>query len=185
MLVQGNALHDRLSGVRGAFVREGVAKKDLKFACGASAASAPITESAQRQVTEHLFTNGSRREIQRLANVQKRKRPGTIIGCDPAMSIEIEFPLDRARRAMEPSQIQRSLFEDSGSQIFPACVELVVVGSVHTILIWFVISSSSVRRSKFQKISEFLPESRHSAFLLAVIVFPAGLDLSGQIETEQ
>ena len=69
MLVQDMRLRDRLSGVRGAFVRENVAKKDLKFARGASAASCPITESAQRQVTEHLLTNGSRREIQRLANV--------------------------------------------------------------------------------------------------------------------
>jgi hypothetical protein len=68
------------------------------------------------------------------------------------MSIEIEFPLDRARSAMEPSQIQRSLFEDSGRQIFPARFELVIVGSVHAILIWFVISSSSVQRSRFQKI---------------------------------
>jgi hypothetical protein len=62
---------------------------------------------------------------------------------------------------------------------------LVIIGSVHVVMTWFVISSSSVRRSKFQKISEFLRESRHSAFLLALIVFPAGLDLSGQIETEQ
>ncbi len=103
-------LRDRLSGVRGAFVRESAGKKDLKFARGASAASCPITENAQRQVTQHLFTNDFRREIQRLANVEERKWPVTIIGCDPAMSIEIEFPLDRARCAMEPSQIHGSLF---------------------------------------------------------------------------
>ena len=47
------------------------------------------------------------------------------------MSIKIEFSLERARRAMEPSQIQRSLFEDSGRQIFPARLELVIVGSVN------------------------------------------------------
>ena len=75
------------------------------------------------------------------------------------MSIEIEFPLDRAGCAMEPSQIQRSLFEDSGCQIFPARLELVIVGSVHVVLIWFVISFSSFRRFRFQKISDFLRES--------------------------
>ena len=103
-------LRDRLSGVRGAFVGENVAKKDLKFARGASAASCPITEGVQRQVAEHLLTNGFRREIQRLADVQERKWPGAIIGHDPAISIEIEFPLDFARGVMEPSQIQPGLF---------------------------------------------------------------------------
>jgi hypothetical protein len=47
------------------------------------------------------------------------------------MSIEIEFPLDCARRAIEPSQIQLSLFEDPGRQISPARFELVIVGSFH------------------------------------------------------
>src|SRR3954467_13696716 len=103
-------LRDRFSSVRGAFVCEGVVKKHLKFACGASAAAAPISESAQRQVTQHLLTNRFRREIQHLANVQERKGPGTIIGYDPAIRIEIEVPLDRAHRAMEPSQIQPGLF---------------------------------------------------------------------------
>ena len=127
-------LRDRLSSVRGAFVRENVAKKDLRFACGASAAAAPITERAQRQVTEHLLTNDFRCEIQRLANVQERKWPGTIIGYDPAISIEIEFPLDSARRAMKPSQIQRGLFEDSGCQFLLAGLEIVIVGSVHVVM---------------------------------------------------
>ena len=67
--MRGMRLRDRLSGVRGALIRENVAKRDLKLASGASAASCPVTESAQRQVTEHLFTNGSRREIQCFANV--------------------------------------------------------------------------------------------------------------------
>src|SRR5437667_8095782 len=49
----------------------------------------------------------------------------------------------------------------------------------------FVISSSIFRRPIFQKISEFLRESPRSSFFLAVIVLPAGLDLSGRIETEQ
>ena len=87
------------------------------------------------------------------------------------MSIEIEFPLDRARCAMEPSQIQRSLFEDSGRQIFLARLELVIVGSVHVVVIWFVISFSSFRRLRFQKISRFL----RAATVLAVIVLPAVL----------
>ena len=75
------------------------------------------------------------------------------------MSIEIEFPLDRARRAMEPSQIQCSLFENSICQIFPARLELVIVGSVHVVVMGFVISSSSFRRFRFQRISDLLRES--------------------------
>src|SRR6185436_18231080 len=59
---------------------------------------------------------------------------------------------------MEPSQIQRGLLKDSVCQIFPARLELVIVGSVHVILIWLVISFSSFRRSRFQRISDFLRE---------------------------
>src|SRR5439155_17394830 len=98
---------------------------------------------------------------------------------------EIKFPLDFARGVMEPSQIERSLFEDSGRQIFPARLELVIVGSVHVVVNCFVISFSIFRRPIFQKISEFLRESPRSSFFLAVIVLPAGLDWSGRIETEQ
>ncbi len=101
------------------------------------------------------------------------------------MSIEIKFPLDRARSAMEPSQIQRSLFEDSGRQFLLAGLELMVGSSVHVVVFWLVISSSIFRRPIFQKISEFLRESPRSSFFLAVIVLPTGLDLSGRIETEQ
>jgi hypothetical protein len=65
-----HALGDRFSGVRGRpFVYENIAKKNLKSARGASAASAPITERTYRQVAEHLLANGFRREIQHLANV--------------------------------------------------------------------------------------------------------------------
>ena len=59
------------------------------------------------------------------------------------MSLEIEFPLDRARRAMKPSQIQGSLLEDSGSQILSARLELVIVGNVHVVVVRSVICSSS------------------------------------------
>jgi len=41
----------------------------------------------------------------------------------------IEFPLERARRAMGPLQIQPSLFEDSGRQIFPGRLEMLIVGT--------------------------------------------------------
>jgi hypothetical protein len=71
------------------------------------------------------------------------------------MSIEIEFSLDRARSAMEASQIRRSLFEDSVCQILPAPLELVIIGSVHVVVNCFVISFSSFRRSAFQKFSDF------------------------------
>src|SRR5206468_6287127 len=63
------ALRDRLRGVRVAFVCESGTKKNLEFARGASAASAPITERAEREVAEHLLANGFRRQIQRLADV--------------------------------------------------------------------------------------------------------------------
>jgi hypothetical protein len=185
MLVQGMCYAIGLSGVRVAFVCESGTKKNLKSPRRASAASAPITERTYRQVAEYLLANGFRREIQHLANVQERKGPGTIIGCDPAMSIEIEFPLDRARSAMEPSQIQRRLFEDSGRQFLLAGLELMVGSSVHVVVFWLVISSSIFRRPIFQKISEFLRESPRSSFFLAVIVLPTDLDLSGRIETEQ
>src|SRR5262249_15603412 len=57
-------LCDWFGGVRGAFVCENVAKKSLKSSRGASTASAPITEGAQRQIGERLLANGFRREIQ-------------------------------------------------------------------------------------------------------------------------
>jgi hypothetical protein len=154
-----HALRDRLSSARGAFVREDVAKKGLESPRGASTASDQITERAQRQVTEHVLTNSFRRQIQCLADVQERKWPGTIIGHDPAISIEIEFPLDFARSAMEPSHIQRSLLEDSGRQIFPARLELIVVGSVHAILIWFVISFLKRPKIAISENLRFLCES--------------------------
>ena len=42
-VIARHALHDRLSGVRGAFGCENIAKKNLKSPRGAAAASAPIT----------------------------------------------------------------------------------------------------------------------------------------------
>ena len=126
-----------------------------------------------------------RREVQQLTNVEERKWPATIIRREPAICIEVKFLFDLAGRTMKPAQILRGLLEDSGRQILlirPGCV---IFDSVHAILIWFVISSSIFRRPIFQKISEFLRESPRSSFFLAVIVLPAGLDLSGRIEAEQ
>jgi len=51
------------------------------------------------------------------------------------MSIQIEFPLDRTCCAMETSQIQHSLFENFGCQIFTARFELLIVGNVHVVVI--------------------------------------------------
>lgn len=128
MLVQDMRLRDRLYCGRGAFVCENIAKQNLKSSRGASAASVPITECTYRQVAEHLLANGFRREIQQLADVQKRKRPGRVIYSDPAISIEIEFPLDAGRRAMEPAQILYGLFEDFGCQFSLARPGCVIVG---------------------------------------------------------
>ena len=87
---------------------------------------------------------------------------------------------------MEPPQIQRSLFEDSGGEIFPARFVLVIVDNVHVIVIWLVTSFSSVRRSTFQQIPDCVARiSRRRCLLLAVIVLPMGLAPSGRIETEQ
>jgi hypothetical protein len=66
-----------------------------------------------------------------LANVQERKRPGAIIGNDPAISVEIKFPLDRAGRAMKSSQVLGGLFKDSGRQIFLARLGCIIFGNVH------------------------------------------------------
>src|SRR5262249_8331512 len=52
-------------------------------------------------------------------------------GCEPAISIEIEFPLDRAGCTMESSQIGGGLFQDSSRQLFPRYPANVFVGSVH------------------------------------------------------
>jgi hypothetical protein len=57
-------------------------------------------------------------------------------------------------------------------------------GTVFKVSPLSVDSFSSLRRSTSQKISEFLRESPRSSFFLAVNVLPAGLDLSGRIETE-
>ena len=75
------------------------------------------------------------------------------------MSIEIEFPLDPAPRAMEPSQIQRSLFEDSVCQIFLARLELVMVDSVHAILIGSLFLPQASEERDFRKSQIFLCES--------------------------
>ena len=71
--------------------------------------------------------------MQQLANVQERKRPGTIIGYDPAISIVIEFPLDCARRAMEASQILCGLLENSGGQLSLARLGDVIFGRFHLV----------------------------------------------------
>jgi succinate dehydrogenase/fumarate reductase cytochrome b subunit len=59
--------------------------------------------------------------------------------------------------------IQRSLFEDSGRQIVLISPAFVVVGSVHAVVIWLVICFSSFRRSRLQKISDFLREPLRAA----------------------
>jgi hypothetical protein len=59
--------------------------------------------------------------------------------------------------------IQRSLFEDSGRQIVLISPAFVVVGSVHAVAIWFVICFSRFRKSRLQKISDFLREPLRAA----------------------
>jgi hypothetical protein len=106
--------------------------------------------------------------MQQLANVHKRKRPGRIIGCDPAISIEIEFTLDRARGAIKPSQILSGLFQDSVRQICLARLSYAIFGSVHVVDLlvhWFL---------KFSKVGI----SENSRFFV-------WLDVCGRIETEQ
>jgi hypothetical protein len=78
-----------------------------------------------------LQANNVRRESQQFAHIEEGKRPGTIIGYGPAVSVEIEFSLDLARRTMKSAQILRGLFEDAGRQIFLARLGLVIVGKVH------------------------------------------------------
>jgi hypothetical protein len=51
------------------------------------------------------------------------------------------------------------------------------------VLIFFLFLKPS--KIDISEISEFLCESPRSGFFLAVIVLPAGVGLSGRIETEQ
>ena len=90
--------------------------------------------------------------MQQLANIQERKRPGTIIGCEPAVGIEIKFSLNRAGRAVEPTQILLGLVENSGRQILLSCLARAIVGGVHIVVRLFI-PFSSFRRPTFQKIS--------------------------------
>ena len=76
--------------------------------------------------------------------------------------------LDLPENAEMPSTgkffvIQRSVFEDSGRQIVLISPTFVVVGNVHAVVIWFVICFSSFRRSRLQKISNFLREPLRAA----------------------
>ena len=76
--------------------------------------------------------------------------------------------LDLPENAEMPSTgtffvIQRSVFEDSGRQIVLISPTFVVVGNVHAVVIWFVICFSSFRRSRLQKLSNFLREPLRAA----------------------
>src|SRR5438105_3716264 len=55
------------------------------------------------------------------------------MGYDPVISIEIKFPLDRARRAMEASQILCGLLENSRGQLSLARLGGVIFGRFHLV----------------------------------------------------
>jgi len=52
---------------------------------------------------------------------------------DPAIGVEIEFPLDYAGRVMEPSQILCGLIENSGGQLSLARLADVIFGRIHLV----------------------------------------------------
>jgi hypothetical protein len=135
-----------------------VTKKTLKLASSPSAASDQITEHARRQITDYVLADGVRHQAQQLANIQERKRPGTIIGCEPAVGIEIKFSLNRARRAVEPTQILLGLFENSGRQILLSCLARAIIGGVHIVVRLFIPSQAFERRY-FRKSEGFFARS--------------------------
>jgi len=67
------------------------------------------------------------------------------------MSIEIEFPLEpvSSRHETVPNPVRPVL--DLGRQIFPARLELVIVGSVHVVVIGFVILPQAFGDSDFRE----------------------------------
>jgi hypothetical protein len=85
------------------------------------------------------------------------------------ISIEIKFPLDRARRAMKSSQVLRGLFKDPGRQILLICLRDVTVGSVHIVVVFGC--HSFLKHPKIDISENFR--------------FFARLAPSGRIETEQ
>jgi hypothetical protein len=89
----------------------------LERPSGPRATPTQIAEKTERSVAQKLVAEHFGRPIQQLADVQERKWPRTVIGCNPAMSIAIEFPLDCARRALKALQILCGLFENSGNQL--------------------------------------------------------------------
>jgi hypothetical protein len=96
-----------------------------------------IAEKTERSVVQKIVTKNFRRQLQQLADVQERERPGTIIGHDPAISIAIEFPLDCAGSAMKTSQILCGLLENSGGQLYFARLADVIFDRFH-LADWFV-----------------------------------------------
>jgi hypothetical protein len=68
---------------------------------------------------------------------------------------------------MKPSQIQLRLFEDSGCQILSARLLLVVFGSVHAVLIWFVTYFLSVSKIDISEIRDFLRDPSAPLLLLS------------------
>ncbi len=175
-----------------AFVCENATAKILERAHGACVTPAQITEKTERSVVQKILTQNFRRQLQHLANVQERKRPGTIIGNDPAISIEIKFPLDRARRAMEAAQILCGLLENSRGQLSLACLGDVIFGRFH--LVDLFIPFSSFRKSTFQKSSDLFRNPRRRYFdhrkkiaraTMASRTPSSGLEMANQKETSQ
>ena len=58
-----------------------------------------------------------RDSIQQSTDVLKTKRPGIIIGHNPAISIEVKFALDSACSTIEAPEIFGGLFEHPGGQL--------------------------------------------------------------------
>jgi hypothetical protein len=97
------------------------------------------------------------RQAQQLADVEEREWPGRVIGGEPAIGIEIEFPLDcacRACRTIEPSQILRGLFENSGCQLSLTRLGCITFGSVHVdLFVHFFLKLSKIDISeKFEEL---------------------------------
>jgi hypothetical protein len=117
-----------------------------------------MAEKTERSVAQKILTQTFRRQLQQVTDVQERKRPGAVIGYDPAISIAIEFPLDCARCTMEASQILTGLLENSGGQLSWARLGDVIFGRFH-LVDWFVHSFLKLFRIDISETSRSLPQS--------------------------
>src|SRR5205814_8937140 len=100
-----------------AFV-ESVTQRTLECTRGACATQAPIAKQTCRRSSREFQANNVRREVQGLANVHKRVRPGTVVCGDPVVHVQIKLTLNATGRAAKSAQIVGRLAQHAASHGF-------------------------------------------------------------------